>query len=70
MKRENEQTYCSHCGETINKILFTATMTEEWTWNGMRWECTAHHSLVNSPGQNVTCPECEGIIGTGRDFGF
>jgi len=29
-----------------------------------------HHSLTDDPEQNVFCPECDNIIGTGLDFGF
>ena len=46
-------------------------MTEEWTWGGRGYnECTARHSLVTDPDSEVICPNCEQVIGTGRDFGF
>jgi len=61
---------CPACGITLTKLWFTARMTEEWSWNGMQWECSAKHSLVNSPNQNVICPECDSVVGVGRDFGF
>ncbi len=61
---------CKHCGEILDVIWFTALMTEEWSWNGWRWECTAKHSLVVDPDQAVLCPHCEIAVGTGRDFGF
>ena len=65
----NEKT-CSNCGTKIERINFTAIMTEQWEWNGENWECCAHNSLVKDPQQNVRCTECDAIIGTGRDFGF
>lgn len=61
---------CLNCGQILERIWFTAPMTEEWTRNGEQWECSARHSLVTDPGQNVICPECEHVVGTGRDFGF
>ena len=62
---------CRNCGEILNAIWFTALMTEEWTWNGTGYtECTARHSLITDPDSKVICPNCEQIIGTGRDFGF
>jgi len=61
---------CPFCGEMLNRIWFTALMTEEWSWNGWHWECSARHSLINDPEQNVLCPDCENVIGTGLDFGF
>ena len=61
---------CKHCGEMLDVIWFTALMTEEWSWNGWHWECTAKHSLVADPDQPVLCPHCEAAVGTGRDFGF
>ena len=62
---------CRNCGEILNAIWFTALMTEEWTWNGIGYnECTAGHSLITDPDSKVICPNCEQVIGTGRDFGF
>lgn len=61
---------CKHCGEILDVIWFTALMTEEWSWNGYQWECTARHSLVTDPEQSVICPNCEAAVGTGNDFGF
>jgi len=61
---------CKNCNEILDIIWFTALMTEEWSWNGWHWECTAKHSLVTSPDSNVICPNCEQVIGIGRDFGF
>ncbi|GAB61065.1 hypothetical protein KSU1_B0208 [Candidatus Jettenia caeni] len=62
---------CKSCHRVLNKIWFTALCTEEWSWNGKEYnECTAMHSLTNSPDSNVECPHCGNIIGTGRDFGF
>ena len=58
------------CGEMLDRIWFTALMTEEWSWDGTQWECSAMHSLVTDPEQSVLCPECENIVGTGLDFGF
>ena len=46
-------------------------MTEEWSWNGEGYnECTAIHSLATDPGENVICPHCEEVVGTGHDFRF
>ena len=61
---------CPNCNEKLNRIWFTTQMTEEWAWNGWRWECTAKHSLVTDPDQPVLCSHCEVVVGTGRDFGF
>lgn len=63
---------CKHCGEFLNAIWFTALMTEEWSWikGEGYYECTARHSLIYDYKQNVICPNCEGIVGTGWDFGF
>ncbi len=62
---------CKNCGRILNVIWFTALMTEEWTWDGTGYnECTARHSLITNPDSNVICPNCEQVIGTGRDFGF
>jgi len=61
---------CPKCNEQLDRIWFTAQMTEEWTWNGLSWECTARHGLVTDPEQAVICPYCEAMVGTGRDFGF
>lgn len=62
---------CQNCGEVLSAIWFTALMTEEWTWNGTGYdECTARHSLITDPDSEVICPNCEQVVGTGRDFGF
>jgi len=46
-------------------------MTEEWVWTGKEYnECSARHNLVTDPEQNVICPNCESVVGTGIDFGF
>lgn len=67
--RENER-ICNNCKTRIDRINFTAVMTEQWVWNGEMWECCAHNSLVNDPEQNVYCPECDSVLGIGKDFGF
>jgi len=62
---------CENCGEILNALWFTALMTEEWVWNGMGYsECSARHSLITDPSSEVICPNCEHVVGTGRDFGF
>lgn len=62
---------CKNCGKILDRIWFIALMTEEWSWDGKSYnECTAKHSLVTDPQQNVICPECEKVVGTGFDFGF
>lgn len=62
---------CKRCGRILDAIWFTALMTEEWSWVGHGYsECTARHSLVTDPEQNVECPHCGNIVGTGLDFGF
>ena len=62
---------CRNCGEFLNSIWFATLMTEEWSWNGEGYnECTARHSLINDPDSQVICPNCEQIVGVGRDFGF
>jgi len=62
--------HCKNCGEVLDRIWFTALMTEEWLWDGWNWECTARHSLVTDREQPVLCPNCEAVVGTGVDFGF
>jgi hypothetical protein len=60
-----------HCNRILDRIWFTAVTTEEWSWNGEGYnECTARHSLLADPEQEVICPSCEHVVGTGRDFGF
>jgi len=61
---------CGNCGEELDKIVFTHMMSEEWTWNGFQWECTGRDSLIHNPHLDVRCPECDVIIGTGKDLGF
>jgi hypothetical protein len=67
----NRRKRCKNCGEILDRIWFTALMTEEWSWSGEGYnECTARHSLVTDPQHPVLCPNCESIVGTGFDFGF
>ncbi len=62
---------CLHCGEVLDRIWFTALMTEEWSWDGLGYrEGTARHSLTTDPEQSVICPYCGNVVGTGLDFGF
>ena len=62
---------CGNCGEILDRIWFTALMTEEWAWNGIGYnECSARHSLVTDPQANVICPYCKQVVGTGFDFSF
>ena len=69
--RHTKRKRCKNCGQILNAIWFTALMTEEWAWNGTGYnECTTRHSLVTDPDSNVICPNCESVVGTGRDFGF
>lgn len=71
IKRKVTRRRCKNCNRILDHIWFTAVMTEEWSWNGESYnECTAKHSLVTDPDSNVICPNCEEVIGTGRDFGF
>lgn len=67
--KENEK-ICSNCKTKIDKINYTAVMTEQWVWDGEKWECCARNSLTKDPEQNVYCTECDSVIGTGKDFGF
>ena len=70
-KKMNEIVYCKNCGNALDTIWFTALMTEEWSWDGEGYnECTARHSLITDPDENITCPYCEEVVGTGHDFGF
>jgi endogenous inhibitor of DNA gyrase (YacG/DUF329 family) len=61
---------CPNCGEKLDRIIFTHEMSEEWTWNGNMWECTVRNSLVHDPHLKVRCPDCDVVVGTGKDFGF
>lgn len=62
---------CPKCREILDRIWFTALMTEEWSWNGDGYnECTAKNSLVTDPEQSVVCPYCGNVVGTGQDFSF
>ncbi|KKQ23549.1 MAG: hypothetical protein US35_C0003G0007 [Parcubacteria group bacterium GW2011_GWA2_37_10] len=61
---------CNFCNKTLDKIWFTALMTEEWRWNGTNWECDAKHSLTTDSEQNVVCPNYGRVAGKGIDFGF
>jgi len=70
-KKEIGRKRCKYCHKVLDRIWFTAQMTEEWSWNGKGYnECTAKHSLSTDPEQPVRCPHCEEIVGTGIDFGF
>ena len=70
-KKMTERVQCRNCGNILDAIWFTALMTEEWSWNGEGYnECTAIHSLATDPGENVICPHCEEVVGTGHDFRF
>jgi hypothetical protein len=71
MGKKTRRKRCKNCGEILNAVWFTALMTEEWPWNGNGYnECTAKNSLVNDYDQNVICPNCEHVVGTGIDFNF
>lgn len=61
---------CQNCGEVLDRIVFTHTMSEEWSWNGEKWECSGRNSLIHDPHLAVNCPNCDTIVGTGKDFGF
>jgi phage FluMu protein Com len=62
---------CQHCHKILDRICFTALMTEEWSWTGEGYnENTVRHSLVTDREQNVQCPYCGKVVGTGIDFGF
>ena len=70
-EKKPEMKRCQHCNELLDRIWFTALMTEEWSWDGEDYrECTARHSLVTDPEQPVRCPYCDEVVGTGLDFGF
>ena len=61
---------CNHCGFELTTINYSAKTTEQWTINDKSWECVARHSLTDDPDQNVSCPECDEVVGAGKDFGF
>lgn len=62
---------CKNCNRILDRIWFTAVMTEEWSWNGEGYnECTARDSLATDNDQEVLCPHCEHVVGKGYDFGF
>lgn len=70
-KKSIRRKRCQNCHKILDRIWFTALMTEEWVWDGNGYnECSARHSLVTDPQQPVLCPECEKVVGTGYDFGF
>lgn len=62
---------CKNCNRILDRLWFTALMTEEWSWDGQGYrECTARHSLVTDSQHTVICPFCEHVVGTGGDLGF
>lgn len=70
-KKSTRRKRCKNCKKILDAIWFTAVRTEEWVWTGKEYnECSARHSLVTDPEQNVICPHCEKVVGTGLDFGF
>ncbi len=70
-KKPMRRKRCKNCKKILDAIWFTAVMTEEWIWTGDGYnECSARHSLVTDPEQNVICPNCESVVGTGLGFGF
>lgn len=69
-KKKVKLKHCKHCNNILDRIWFTAMATEEWSWNGEAWECSAKHSLTTDPQEPVLCPECDTVVGTGSDFGF
>lgn len=70
-RRISRRKRCENCGRNLDALWFTTLMTEEWSWNGEGYnECSARHSLVTDPDANVICPNCEYVVGTGKDFGF
>ena len=70
-KKEAKRKRCRNCNRILDRIWFTALMTEEWSWNGKGYnECSARHSLITDAEQPVLCPYCEEVVGTGLDFGF
>ena len=70
-KKKVKRKRCKHCYRILDRIWFTALMTEEWSWTEEGYnECTARHSLVTDLNQPVRCPNCDNVVGTGIDFGF
>ncbi|MFQ5823781.1 MAG: hypothetical protein ACE5JB_06980 [bacterium] len=70
-KKQTRRKRCNHCNKILDRIWFTALMTEEWTWNGEGYkECSARHSLITDPEQSVLRPFCGNVVGAGLDFGF
>jgi hypothetical protein len=61
---------CGNCGNELEKIVYTGVLSEEWQWNGSKWECLGNTSLIHNPENSVICPECGNVAGTGIDFGF
>jgi Zn finger protein HypA/HybF involved in hydrogenase expression len=71
VEKEARRKRCPKCHSVLDRIWFTALMTEEWLLDEDDYrECTARHSLVTDPEQPVLCPYCEAVVGTGLDFGF
>ncbi len=61
---------CPNCCKKLTKIVFRHMMSEEWVWNGEAWELAGRNSLIHDPQLEVCCPDCDAIVGTGKDFGF
>ena len=61
---------CLNCGEQLSKIVFRHVMSEEWVWDGKAWELEGRNSLIHDPELEVRCPQCDVVVGTGKDFGF
>lgn len=70
-KKKARRKRCNNCNRILDRIWFTALMTEEWSWTGEGYnECTAKHSITKDPQENVECPYCGSVVGKGFDFSF
>ncbi|MDR0486018.1 MAG: hypothetical protein LBH29_04755 [Elusimicrobiota bacterium] len=62
---------CKKCGELLEHLIFAPPgMFEEWEWSGDRWVILGRSSLIHDPQLEVRCPNCDTVVGIGRDFGF
>lgn len=69
-EKEYQIRKCQNCGHDLSRIVYVSEGFEEWDFNGQNWECVGKNSLTDDPHKEVICPECNMVVGIGKDFGF